>query len=46
MSDLTPACVDAYAKVQGGDNTKLKTFTNTTLGETWAPSRKKPTPIS
>ncbi len=38
---LVDEFIDAYEKSQGGDVTKLKTFTNTTLGETWALEQEK-----
>lgn len=38
---LVEEFIDAYAKSQTGDVTKLKTFTNTTLGETWELDQEK-----
>ncbi len=35
-SNLVNEFMDAYASAQTGDITKLKAFTNTTLGRTWA----------
>ncbi len=35
-STIVEEFLDAYEKAQAGDITKLKAFTNTTLGETWA----------
>jgi phage terminase large subunit GpA-like protein len=40
-STLVQEFLDAYANAQGGDIRLLKTFTNTTLGETWALEQEK-----
>lgn len=40
-SKLVEEFLDAYANAQAGDITKLKTFTNTTLGEVWALEQEK-----
>ncbi|MFC5551768.1 phage terminase large subunit family protein [Massilia aerilata] len=40
-STIVQEFLDAYEKAQAGDITKLKTFTNTTLGETWALEQEK-----
>ncbi len=40
-SSLVDEFISAYEKAQSGDMTKLKAFTNTTLGETWALEQEK-----
>lgn len=40
-SRLVEEFLEAYEAAQGGDITKLKTFTNTTLGEVWALEQEK-----
>jgi phage terminase large subunit GpA-like protein len=40
-SKLVDEFIDAYERAQAGDITKLKAFTNTTLGETWALEQDK-----
>jgi phage terminase large subunit GpA-like protein len=40
-SKLVEEFIDAYERAQAGDITKLKAFTNTTLGETWALEQEK-----
>jgi phage terminase large subunit GpA-like protein len=40
-SDLVREFIAAYEKAQSGDISKLKAFTNTTLGQTWAVEMEK-----
>ena len=39
------AFLDAYAKHQEGDDTKLKAWTNTTRGETWEGEVERTDPV-